>query len=61
MRPMKKVLRMAVMALLTGCSASRTASFRTDYLGIDITQVFFSAIFSALLYSKCLTLNNGKE
>ncbi|MDD6130391.1 MAG: hypothetical protein PUB62_07290 [Prevotellaceae bacterium] len=39
MRPMKKVLRMAVMALLTGCSASRTASFRTDYLGIDITQV----------------------
>lgn len=38
MRPMKKVLRVAVMALLTGCSASRTASFRTDYLGIDINE-----------------------
>lgn len=37
-RPMKKVLRVAVMALLTGCSASRTASFRTDYLGIDINE-----------------------
>ena len=38
MRPMKKVLSVAAVTLLAGCSASKTTSFQTRYLGLDIND-----------------------
>ena len=38
MRPMKKVLSVAAVTLLAGCSASKTTSFQTRYLGLDINE-----------------------
>ena len=38
MHLVKHVFTMAAMALLAGCTASRTTSFRTHYLGVDINE-----------------------
>ena len=38
MCPMKKVLSVAAVTLLAGCSASKTTSFQTRYLGLDIND-----------------------
>ena len=38
MRPMKKVLSVAAVSLKKDSSASKTTSFQTRYLGLDIND-----------------------